>query len=603
MNLFNNSLLFIRFLFTAMAIGFIFSIFSCQAVIPPYTVRHLGDNHSIVQLKSGKKYLLLPIEESAPEAHINIVENQKSVFNLNARLSINNIDYYVPYDLTGLDVKALTIDIANINDSALCWRSFELANEFDTSNREIYRPVYHFTPPYGWMNDPNGMVYKDGTYHLYYQYNPYGSMWSNMHWGHATSTDLVSWSHQPVAIVPDDLGAIFSGSCVVDKNNTSGFGDDAIVAIYTSAGESQTQSIAYSLDNGQSFIKYEGNPVLTSEAIDFRDPKVMWYEPTQQWIMSLAVGQEMQFFSSPNLIDWTFESSFGEGHGAHGGVWECPDLIEVPVEGSDDKEWVLLCNINPGGPFGGSATQYFIGTFDGKTFINKYPGVTKWMDYGKDHYATVTWNNAPDNRHIGIAWMSNWQYANQAPTKQFRSANSVPRDLTLVNKDGDLILKSSPSPELGILRKEVSETRSFTVNKDYNIDKLLDQNDGLYEIVMTIKNKDAEFIGFRLFNTQGEEVDFCYNLVEGNFSMDRTKSGEILFSEDFPAITVAPTGKSDEINLRIFADKSSLELFMNDGEYVMTNLIFPSAPYNRASFYAKGGTYKVTSFKVYQLEL
>ena len=574
---------------------------SCQATIPPFVVRHLGNDHGIVQLKTNNKLLLLPIEESAPEARVNVMQNQKNVSTLHVRLAVNNIDYYVPFDLSNLDIPALAINVQNVPDSALCWRSFELADEFDTQNRESHRPVYHFTPPYGWMNDPNGMVYKDGTYHLFYQYNPYGSMWGNMHWGHATSQDLVSWQHQPVAISPDDLGAIFSGSCVVDKNNTAGFGKDAIVALYTSAGERQTQSLAYSIDNGKSFSKYEGNPVLTSEAPDFRDPKVIWYEPTETWIMILAVGQEMQFFSSANLKDWTYESSFGEGHGAHGGVWECPDLIEVHIEGSNNKEWVLLCNINPGGPFGGSATQYFIGDFNGKVFNNHSPELTKWMDYGKDHYATVTWSNAPDNRHISIAWMSNWQYANQVPTKQFRSANSIPRDLSLVNKEGNLILKSTPSPELEILRGEASNKRSFTVNKDYNIDKLLDNNKGLYEIVMTIKNKDAEFIGFRLFNSQGEEVDFCYNLIEGNFSMNRANSGDVSFSKEFPITTIAPIGKTDEITLRIFADKSSLELFMNDGEYVMTNLVFPSTPYNRANFYSKGGNYEVTSFDVYSL--
>ena len=601
MNLFNNFTTHIRRACTLLATGSMFTIFSCQATIPPFVVRHLGNDHGIVQLKTNNKLLLLPIEESAPEARVNVMQNQKNVSTLHVRLAVNNIDYYVPFDLSNLDIPALAINVQNVPDFALCWRSFELADEFDTQNRESHRPVYHFTPPYGWMNDPNGMVYKDGTYHLFYQYNPYGSMWGNMHWGHATSQDLVSWQHQPVAISPDDLGAIFSGSCVVDKNNTAGFGKDAIVALYTSAGERQTQSLAYSIDNGKSFSKYEGNPVLTSEAPDFRDPKVIWYEPTETWIMILAVGQEMQFFSSANLKDWTYESSFGEGHGAHGGVWECPDLIEVHIEGSNNKEWVLLCNINPGGPFGGSATQYFIGDFNGKVFNNHSPELTKWMDYGKDHYATVTWSNAPDNRHIAIAWMSNWQYANQVPTKQFRSANSIPRDLSLVNKEGNLILKSTPSPELEILRGEASNKRSFTVNKDYNIDKLLDNNKGLYEIVMTIKNKDAEFIGFRLFNSQGEEVDFCYNLIEGNFSMNRANSGDVSFSKEFPITTIAPIGKTDEITLRIFADKSSLELFMNDGEYVMTNLVFPSTPYNRANFYSKGGNYEVTSFDVYSL--
>ena len=430
---------------------------SCQATIPPITIKRLGGDQSLIYLGKDKRYLLLPVEEAMPEARIDMIVNNQLAGGMNVRLAREKIDYFVPIELTGLNHKSLVFQMKHIPDSAICWRAIDLSDEYDTSNNEKFRPVYHFTPPYGWMNDPNGMVYKDGTYHLFYQYNPYGSMWGNMHWGHATSQDLTNWKHQPVAIAPDALGAIFSGSCVVDKNNTAGFGKDAIVALYTSAGDRQTQSLAYSLDNGKSFIKYEGNPILSSPKPDFRDPKVIWHEPTKKWIMILAVGQEMQFFSSGNLKEWVYESSFGEGQGAHGGVWECPDLIELPIDGTDNKKWVLLCNLNPGGPFGGSATQYFVGSFDGKSFINQSPNLTKWMDWGKDHYATVTWSNAPDNRYIAIAWMSNWQYANDVPTKQFRSANSVPRDLSLYVQDGECYLKNQPSQELLALRTQSSE--------------------------------------------------------------------------------------------------------------------------------------------------
>ena len=270
--------------------------------------------------------------------------------------------------------------------------------------------------------------------------------------GHAISKDLIHWEHQPVAIAPDALGTIFSGSCVVDKDNTAGFGAGAIVAFYTSASDRQVQSMAYSLDNGRTFKKYDRNPILTSTQRDFRDPKVFWHKESNKWIMVLAVGQEMQLYSSPNLKDWTYESSFGEGQGAHAGVWECPDLIELPVKGTELKKWVLICNINPGGPFGGSATQYFVGTFDGKQFVNESPALTKWMDYGKDHYATVTWSNAPEDRKIALAWMSNWEYANNVPTSQYRSANSVPRDLALYTKNGQTYLSSTPSPEVLKLR-------------------------------------------------------------------------------------------------------------------------------------------------------
>lgn len=451
-------------------------------------------------------------------------------------------------------------------------------------------------------NDPNGMVYKDGVYHLFYQYNPYGSMWGNMHWGHATSTDLVNWEHQPIAIAPDALGTIFSGSCVVDKDNTAGFGAGAIIAFYTSASDRQVQSMAYSLDNGKTFKKYARNPILTSTQRDFRDPKVFWHDATDKWIMILAVGQEMQIYSSANLKDWAYESSFGEGQGAHGGVWECPDLIELPIEGTELKKWVLICNINPGGPFGGSATQYFVGTFDGKKFVNESPKNTKWMDWGKDHYATVTWSNAPEGRHIALAWMSNWQYANNVPTTQYRSGNSVPRDLSLYTSAGETYLKSSPSRELLKLRGKEEKKHSFKVDRTYNMDKLLSDNTGTYEIEMTIKNRNAEVIGFQLFNSKGEEVDIYYNLVEKKFAMDRSKSGVVSFSSDFPVLTLAPIEGNSEMTLRLFVDKSSLEAFGDDGRFAMTNLVFPSEPYNRISFYAKGGSYAVSSFKVYKLK-
>ena len=292
---------------------------------------------------------------------------------------------------------------------------------------------------------------------------------------------------------------------------------------------------------------------------------------------------------------------FGEGQGAHGGVWECPDLIELPIEGTELKKWVLICNLNPGGPFGGSATQYFVGTFDGKKFVNESPSKTKWMDWGKDHYAAVTWSNAPEGRHIALAWMSNWEYANNVPTRQYRSGNSVPRDLSLYTHEGETYVKCTPSRELLKLRDKGTKKRTFKVDRTYNLDKLIADNTGTYEIEMTIKNKNAEVIGFQLFNSKGEEVEMYYNLVEKKFFMDRTKSGDVSFSKEFPAVTSAPIEGGDEIKLRLFVDKSSIEAFGNDGRFAMTNLVFPSEPYNRVSFYAKGGSYNVTSFTVFNL--
>ena len=565
------------------------------------SIKYLGNGQSFVRPVMSQKYLLLPIEEKAGESRVTLIVDNYAIHTMHIRLAVDKIDYYVPYELSGYELGKVILDIHGVKEDAVCWKEMKLSDSFDKQNREQYRPTYHFAPEYGWMNDPNGMVYKDGEYHLFYQYNPYGCMWGNMHWGHAVSKDLVSWSHLPVALAPDDLGAIFSGSCVVDKNNTAGFGKNAIVAFYTSAGGSQTQSMAYSLDNGRTFTKFSGNPVLTSSARDFRDPKVFWHESTQKWIMILAVGQEMQIYSSANLKEWAYESSFGEGQGAHGGVWECPDLIQLPVKGTDQKKWVLICNLNPGGIFGGSATQYFVGEFDGHRFVNESPSKTKWMDWGKDHYATVTWSNAPDNRTIAIAWMSNWEYANNVPTTQYRSANSVPRDLHLYVQDGETYMASVPSKELLALRDKPVKKGSFKVNKVREVKKLLKENQGAYEIELKVKNVNAKTIGIQLYNSKGEEVAFAYQMDTKQFSMDRTKSGQTSFNPNFAAVTSAPIESQGSYTLRLLIDKCSIEAFDGEGKFAMTNLVFPTEPYNQVKFYSEGGSYRVESFNVYSL--
>lgn len=572
-------------------------------------VKHLANEQNIILLDSVKKFLLLPVQENAPEGKVNIIVNNEFQLeqNINIRLAREKVDYYVPLDLSAYQGKSVSVDVTGMPASSLCWKEIKLSDTFDSSNRETYRPVYHHTPVYGWMNDPNGMFYKDGVYHLYFQYNPYGSMWANMTWGHSTSIDLTHWTYEGTAIVPDAWGAIFSGSCVVDKDNTAGFGKGAVVAFYTSAkstpwGDVQSQSMAYSLDNGKTFIKYEHNPILTSTERDFRDPKVFWYAPGKHWVMMLAVGQEMQIYSSGNLKEWKKESSFGAMQGAHGGVWECPDLVEVAVEGSKEKKWVLICNLNPGGPFGGSAAQYFVGSFDGKKFVNESPTQTKWLDWGKDNYATVTWSNAPAGRCIALGWMSNWQYANNVPTTQYRSANTLARDLTLYRVGGELYLKSKPSPEIKKARAEEKKIPTFEVKGNYEVASLLADNKGAYEIEMTIENKGTSKIDFSLMNEKGEKVAMYYDVVRKQFVMDRSASGIVGFSRDFPAVTVAPVRNTDQIHLRLFIDRSSVEAFGEDGEYVMTNLVFPAEPYNRMVFSSDKGSYIVKSMNVYRLQ-
>ena len=595
--------------FLTILVMMIFSFSDASADTSSLLIKDLGEGHCLVHINTNQRYLLLPVEEVIPDVRVSMIVNNKEVNVADVRLAVNRVDYFVPLDLSDYAGKNILLKFKlGSNDpirgklSAVCCKEMKLSDTFDTGNREKFRPTYHFSPLYGWMNDPNGMVYKDGEYHLFYQHNPYGSKWGNMHWGHAISKDLINWEHRPDAITPDALGTIFSGSAVVDTDNTAGFGAGAIVAIYTQNSDRQVQSIAYSTDNGRSFTKYENNPVLTSDARDFRDPKVFWHKETQRWIMLLAVGQEMQIFSSSNLKDWAFESSFGEGQGAHGGVWECPDLFELPVDGTNEKKWVLLCNLNPGGPFGGSATQYFVGTFNGKEFVNESPSKTKWMDWGKDHYATVTWSDAPDNRRIAIAWMSNWQYANDVPTSQYRSPNSVPRDLSLFTVDGETYLQSAPSPELLKLR-DISKKRSFKVNGTRTIKDMIAGNEGAYEIELTIENQYADVIGFHLYNDKGEEVDMQYDMKEKKFSMDRCKSGDVGFNENFPMLTwTAIESGKDELKLRLFVDKSSVEAFGDGGRFVMTNQVFPSEPYTHIDFYSKGGAYKVDSFVIYKLK-
>ena len=580
------------------------------AVAGDVEVVDLGDGHGMVRINPTQKYLILPVEDTAPDVSISVMVDNVQVETFTVRLAINKVDYTVPYELSKYAGKHVVLRFAmnplerggarpKVKDAVFC-NNLALANSYDASNKEIlWRPVYHFAPQWGWMNDPNGMVYKDGEYHLFYQYNPYGSRWGNMNWGHAISRDLVSWEHMPVAISPDGLGTIFSGSAVVDKDNTAGFGANAIVAFYTQASARQMQSIAYSTDNGRTFKKYAGNPVLTGDVADFRDPKVSWHEGTHKWILTLAVGQEIRFYSSPNLKDWTYESNFGEGQGNHGGVWECPDLFELPVAGTSQKKWVLIVNINPGGPFGGSATQYFVGSFDGHKFVNESPKATKWLDFGKDHYATVTWSNAPQNRVIALAWMSNWQYANEVPTMQYRSSNSVPRDLRLFVKDGETYLQSAPSPELLALRKDKVMSKSFSVGKAYTIDQLMSDNKGTYEITMTVRQKKQGNLSMRLMNEQGEEIEYSLDMAKRELTCIRDKSGVAGFSKDFITPTVTQVDGGD-LQLRFLVDRSSVEAFVNDGRFVMTNLVFPHTPYNKVMFSATGGSVSVKNFTVYR---
>ncbi len=463
-----------------------------------------------------------------------------------------------------------------------------------SNDSEAYRPQIHFSPKAHWINDPNGMVFYKGVYHLFFQHYPESSVWGPMHWGHATSADLVHWQQQPIALYPDSLGYIFSGSAVVDKNNTSGFGKNGeppLVAIFThhdpvgeKAGTNnfQNQSIAYSTDEGKTWIKYAGNPVVKNPGIrDFRDPKVMWYEPQKKWIMTLATSDRVTFFSSPDLKNWKRESDFGKEAGAHGGGWECPDLFTLDDNGKEI--WVLIANLNPGGPNKGSGTQYFLGDFDGNQFT-PFSTATKWLDYGPDDYAGITWSNT-GNRKIFIGWMSNWLYANKVPTEKWRNALTIPRELKIKHVGNDMLVTSMPVAELNSLQQKQVTKENFTVTKS------LDITAGAASLPIHLKLSPGELKDFSivLSNVMGEELLIGYDKDSNNYYIDRTKSGKTDFQQDFAARHIAPRlANTGVMNVTLIIDASSVELFGDDGLTVMTEIFFPDTPYNRVRLQTPG---------------
>jgi len=562
-----------------------------------------GKNLS-VDYKIQSSYLLIPVEEKAPEIKISVsASNPTHQYAFDVHLAVDKIDYWMPLDVKELKDQNLTLSFLGVNESILGIKEIKQSNEFEFEYNEKYRPQFHFSPEHGWMNDPNGMVYLDGEYHLFFQYNPYGSMWGNMHWGHAVSTDLNSWTYLPTAIAPDSLGAIFSGSAVIDVNNTAGFGKNAMVAIYTSAGRVQSQSIAYSTNKGRTFTKYEGNPVIPNPGIpDFRDPKVFWHNESNQWIMSLATKQTIPFYGSANLKSWTRLSEFGDGIGSHGGVWECPDLVSLDYNGK--TKWVLIVSINPGGPNGGSATQYFIGDFDGKTFRADALPYPLWMDYGRDNYAGVTWSNIPENdgRKIFMGWMSNWDYANNVPTKNFRSAMTVARELKIANNGKHLVVSSYPVAETRTLRALESAKKDVVVEKEVVLSNLLDKNKGTYEIEMTLKPQNAGIFGFMLQNSKNEELEFRFDMTTGFFSIHRHKSGLVDFEGRFAAGMNAPLVKKDAYKVRVLVDKASAEIFINEGELALTTIFFPTEVMNKLKFYTTEGKFSAEHIKIYQIK-
>jgi fructan beta-fructosidase len=452
---------------------------------------------------------------------------------------------------------------------------------------EKHRPQFHFSPVANWMNDPNGMVFHNGEYHLFFQFYPEGNTWGPMHWGHAVSKDLVRWQHLPIALYPDSLGWIFSGSAVIDAENTTGFGskeNPPMVAIYTyhsspkeKSGRTdyQYQGIAYSLDNGRTWLKYEKNPVLKNQGVkDFRDPKVFWNSKISQWTMILAVADHVELWHSPNLVSWEKSSEFGRDYGAHGGVWECPDLFELVVEGESLKKWVMLLSINPGGPNGGSATQYFVGNFDGKRFTpDRIQSTTRWLDYGPDNYAGVTWGNIAGGRKIFLGWMSNWAYAERVPTTVWRSAMTLPRDLSLVRLADGLHVKSTLSKEVMGLASSPVTWESTLVEGESKLDRA--GVDSVHSSILS-GTIDASTFVVEYSNTLGQKLTVGYDKGKNHFYINRAMSGKNDFAETFIPLATAPRiANADTISFTIVVDVSSVEVFFDGGVSLLTSLYFP----------------------------
>ena len=620
----------------------VFLLLACSAILSsvscklssshPMEISHINDSLTRIEIRQPLRYLLLPIQEDQPEVKVRLLGDTPEDTWLDIRLAVDSVDYYVPFPLSR--EKGCTLEILHLKKSAVAWEKLILSDTFDTSKRDYYRPAYHYTPDYGWMNDPNGLIYHEGVYHLYYQFNPFGSKWGNMCWGHATTRDFIHWTHETPALRRDTLGHIFSGSTILDREGIAGFGQGAILAYYTAhrmheGKQWQAQCLAYSTDGGYTYTKYKDNPILTPSdgVVDFRDPKVFWYAPTKQWYMIVSADKEMRFFRSQDLKSWEYVSAFGEGYGARPNQFECPDFFELPMEGTNEKKWVMLVNINPGCPFGGSATEYFVGSFDGQVFTPDTDAeIARWLDFGKDHYAFVTFHNV-EGRTLGLPWVSNWQYANVTPFRQSRGMNGLPRELFLFSQHGRSYVGARPAKEVTALRKS-TQTLSLPprLTDSVMLSSAFQGYEDSFELEITLTPaRGVQRVGIVLSNVSGDRLPIYLDLNKRRVVMDRTESGQtdfgqlstpheresmdwrtgegINYKNDFALATWAPLElcAGSTYKLRLFFDRSVAELFVDEGRIAMTNLVFPRRPYTALSVFSEGASTEVKDARLYRL--
>lgn len=555
------------------------ALLSCTGPAKDIKVKGRLDSEGLysASFTASRHYLLIPSTYRRGSNLMDIKVDGSSIFEAVPVMTpaVDKVDYFIPVDISAYEGKKIELTITDVAPGSPVLGQTRLSDSIGFDRDEFYRPQYHFAPLFGWNNDPNGLFYDHGTWHLGFQYNPYSVMWDNMSWGHATSTDLIHWTEHPVIIRPDALGNAYSGSAVIDKNNTAGFGEGAVVALYTSAtATEQQQSVAYSLDGGYTYTKYEGNPVITSEPqmMTQRDPKVQWID--DKWVMAISFDRYIRFYGSQNLLDWELLSVFGEGLDLPDwGTWECPDLIKFKYKGQ--TKWVATINVDQNGPNGVRTSMYFIGQWTGKEFIADPLPYPLLVDWGVDQYAGVTYGNTGD-RHVQLAWLTSspWPGSETPATKFFTGGMALPHDVFLKECDGHPILASVPAREIYEVRKPAS---ALGINGPCRVESMLENNTGSYQIEMVFVPKDEAEFGFRLSNSKGETVSYTFDPSSGKISTDRSQCGlQDAFPKSAACPVVAQTMKRGEYKVELFIDRMSSEMFVNDGDCTMTNCLFPT---------------------------